>query len=487
MVFNTPLFVFTLGAFLMCWYVLPNKIKKTALLLFSYFYAWQLGGIWTVITLAAVTLLTWGWGLLLEKNKGQNPGSDDTLYSPHDTRVRFLTLLFVLILTILLAYSKYTPFLSDLLENRFGIQTLPKTAVSMIGVSYYVFSAISYIVDISRGNDHADRSLFDIALWLSFFPKFIAGPIERHKQFNPQMDHLRWTKFDFERVKRGLLICALGYFYKIIIADRASFFVDFIYADVNVHTGLILFLAMLIYPLQVYFDFAGYSMIAYGISFSIGLKITKNFDHPYFAESLSEFWRRWHISLSTWLKDYIYIPLGGSRKGSIRQAVNLMLTFIISGMWHGVGITYIIWGGIHGFFQLLEKPFRRIIHLPGTFGRGITYLIFSASMIFFRSDSLLTAKCFIRRMLKPGTAGISDGAFLNMGLNRFDWLVLAAGLLIAGVVEVLQVRGISIYRGLQKRNIVIRWCVYYLIIVILVIFGIYGPSYDAANFVYFNF
>lgn len=464
MLFNTPQFVFVLIGFLISWYVFPNKIKKPILLIFSYYYAYTLGGIWTVAALVYATLLTFICGLFFKKN--------------HHNKL--VLICFILLLVFPLVYEKLSPSFSGLIGR-----SLSK--VSMIGLSYYVLSAISYIVDIYRGEDDPEKSLPDTAIWIAFFPKLIAGPIERHRQFKEQLKTLHGLHFDMERIKRGLLICSFGYFCKIIIADRIGPFVDSIFADVFVHHGFILILTIVLYAFQIYFDFSGYSLIAYGIAYAMGLQITKNFNHPFFSENTSEFWSRWHVSLSSWLRDYIYIPLGGNRKGRLRQNINLMITFLVSGIWHGAGINYILWGAANGFIQIIERMVRKVVKLPHTLNRIITFLIFSGTLIIFRADSILTVKSFIKRMAEWNFQEITDGTIFRLGIDLHDWIILIAALIIVFVIEHLQFNGVSIYDEIQKKNIVVRWIIYYMIIVLLIIFGIYGTAYDASNFIYFKF
>lgn len=464
MLFNTPQFVFTLTAFIICWYILPNRWKKPVLLVFSYYYAYNSGGFWTAAALASVTLLTWLWAILLEKKKPGKP----------------FVFTFVVLLVLLLVYEKYLPVFPFIDKSAVNV-------VSMVGVSYYVFSAISYIVDISRGKDKADRNLPDVAIWMAFFPKLLAGPIERHRHFKTQLDQLVSCKFNMEKIKRGLLICACGYFYKIVLADRISPFVNTVYSDVTAHKGFIVTLTMFLYMLQLYFDFAGYSMIAYGISYAIGFEITQNFDHPFFAVSVSDYWKRWHISLSSWLKDYVYIPLGGNRKGKIRQYLNLMITFLVSGIWHGTGVTFLIWGAAHAVLQIAEREAAIVSRLPKILRQLITFVFVSGTYIFFRADSFPIAKSFIKRLFQWDIKEITDGTLFNLGVDKADWIVITAGIIGAFLFELIQYKGTDLYKKLQQQNIIVRWGIYYIIIVLLIIFGKYGAAYDANNFVYFKF
>lgn len=470
--FTAPQFVLSVTVFLTGWFLLPSKFRKIALLLFSYYFVWSLGGSLTLIILILITLLSYGIGLLIEN-------------SAHG---KALVLGFTGLLVSFLSYVKFGKYLTlPGLGTGSGNEAGVLSFTGIVGVSYFVFSVISYITDIYWGKDTADRNIIDAALWLSFFPKFTAGPIERHAQFKDQLNRLEQSKFNMERLKRGFLICSLGYFYKMIIADRMSLFVNTVYENLSGTSGFVLVIAMILYSFQIYFDFAGYSLIAYGLSFIIDLKISKNFEHPYFSRSLSEFWRRWHISLSSWLRDYVYIPLGGSRKGQLRQKLNLMLTFLVSGIWHGTGWTFIIWGLLHGLGQIVEKPLRKIVKIPEAVQTFITFFYVSGCWIFFRAGSVRSALVFIRRMLILNPKGLSNGTLLSLGLDWMDWTVLLVSLSLGLAIELIQYKGISIYEGIQKQHIVVRWCFYYAVIVVLVVFGMYGPAYDSQNFIYFQF
>ena len=472
MTFTTPQFVFTMLTFLICWHLLPHIVKKPALLLFSYYYAYLLGGFWTIGVLAAATVLTYFWAFLLAKSSHK----------------KILLFLYIFIFVALLIYEKDTAVLIETASKFIDTGNFTLKVVNMIGVSYYVLSAMAYIIDIYRGKETPDKNLIDLAVWLVFFPKIIAGPIERHAHFKNELDRITECKFDFERIKRGLLICARGYFYKIMIADRIANFVNIMFPNASDYHGFILFFAMIACSIQIYCDFAGYSLIAYGIAYAIDIRITNNFNLPFFSASIRELWKRWHISFSAWIKDYIYIPLGGSRKGKIRQYINLLISFVISGAWHGPGVNYMIWGGLNGVFQIFEQLVLDKIKIPKFIRIIITFLQFSFAVIFFRADTFQNAKIFIKRMLTIKSVKIlAEGDISALGLDIKDWYVLFISFGIAFIGELLQYKGISLYKTLQSKNIVIRWTCYYAIIVILTVFGIYGNNFDINNFIYFNF
>ena len=471
MLFNSPLFVLVSVFSIVCWYIMPNVIKKPVLLAYSYYFVYLLGGIWTVATLLVVTVFTYALSLVLE----------------HANHKKIFLAFGIVLLVSVIIYNKYFSYVFSHIAKYLGNNSDDVSVLAMVGVSYYVFSAISYLVDIYNSKDEVDKNFLDVALWFALYTKFIAGPIERHNELKRELDNVKKISLNIEHVKRGMLICALGYFYKIIIADRAAIFVDDIWANLSLYSGITLVLAAIMYSLQIYFDFAGYSLIAYGISYAMDLKIVRNFNHPYFADSVSDFWRRWHISLSHWLRDYVYIPLGGNRKGKIRQYANLMITFVVSGLWHGAGFNYLIWGVLHGLFQIMEKIFPFRLKISKKCNVVITFVLVSIAWIFFRAPSLGNALIFIGKMFEWNPWVLTDGTLVNQGLDLKEWIVFGVSLMLAFYVGLKQEFNVSIYHRLQSKVIIVRWIVYYAIIIILLVFGVYGSIFDANNFIYFQY
>ena len=212
--------------------------------------------------------------------------------------------------------------------------------IAPIGLSFYLFQSISYLIDVYRNKREAETDIFRYALYISYFPKFLQGPIERSDKFIPQFEDIR---YDFDNIRAGLIIMLWGYFQKIVIADRITIFVDFVYKNYIEYTGWYLIIATVLFAFQIYCDFCGYSNIAKGSAMMMGIKLTDNFNAPYISFSVTEFWKKWHISLTSWFRDYVYIPLGGNRKGKFRKYVNIFIVFFISGLWHGSSISFIIW------------------------------------------------------------------------------------------------------------------------------------------------
>ena len=472
MLFNTPQFLLFFLSVILFFYIIPVRLRKIYLLIISYLYAYFLGGMGTILFLFTATSITYVAAIIIEKSKRKGI---------------YLTL-FLIALFVLLYYEKYMSFSIDIFSTIFSINPIRVNIVVAVGISYYILSAISYLVDIYRGIDIADYNYIDVAIWLAFFTKIIAGPIERHKSFGESIKNVNVHRFDEDRFKRGLLIVSLGYFYKLVIADRIAIMVDRVYENLDEYRGIILLVVVLFYSLQIYFDFAGYSLIALGIAYMLGINIVNNFAHPYFANSVTSFWRKWHISLSSWLRDYIYIPLGGNRKGKNRHYINLLITFLVSGLWHGTGFRYIFWGLLHGIYQIIEKLIVRYsnskIKIPVFVQQLITFLLITIAWVPFRAASMSDATKVFKNMSDGfNLAVIWDGSLLDVGLDIYDYVVLACALLIAFIKN----RNISLYNIFRKMNIAVRWACYSVIFLVLLIFGVYGAQFDANNFIYFKY
>ncbi len=316
-----------------------------------------------------------------------------------------LILIISLVLNLaVLFFFKYFNFFAGL-ANRIssfaGIKVIiPQFSVLLpVGISFYTFQALSYSIDVYKGSVKAEKNLLAYALFVTFFPQLVAGPIERTENLLPQFKEVH--KFDYDRVVEGLLLATWGMFKKIFIADRLAFYVNMVYGNLLESTGVALLTATVFFAFQIFCDFSGYSDIAIGIAKVLGFNLMRNFDHPYFSKSIAEFWRRWHISLSSWFKDYVYIPLGGNRVSIPRHYFNLLAVFLLSGLWHGASLHFVAWGALHGFYQIAgyaTKPFRvavlkkcRIVTEEGTkrwyqlvqtaFTFGLVYI----GWIFFRA------------------------------------------------------------------------------------------------------
>ncbi len=323
---------------------------------------------------------------------------------------RKIILLISLISNIgILAYFKYFNFFNQNLThflNYFKVENnLPFLDILLpIGLSFHTFQAMSYTIEVYRGKQKAEYNFGVYALYVMFYPQLVAGPIERPQNILPQLKIFQ--QFDWEKVKSGLTLMAWGLFKKVAIADRLALFVDFAYKNPSEKNGLTLLLATFFYSFQIYCDFSGYSDIAIGSARVMGYDLMENFKSPYFASSISEFWRRWHISLSTWFRDYLYIPMGGNRNGFFRQYFGLFLVFMVSGLWHGAKWTFVVWGALHGvylvFAAIRDKMFPQKL-IPNSIWYSwtnnlITFLIVMFTWVFFRASGLFDAKQIFVKM-----------------------------------------------------------------------------------------
>jgi D-alanyl-lipoteichoic acid acyltransferase DltB (MBOAT superfamily) len=353
------------------------------------------------LLLAASTIITYLSGLLIASSN----------YNPDENKRNFQRKLWVFLsftsnLSILFFFKYFDFAVSNInfIFAHIGIKLLnPAFDVLLpVGISFYTFQALSYTMDIYRGEIAAEKNIAKYALFVSFFPQLVAGPIERSKNLLNQMTERHY--FDYERVKSGLLLMLWGYFQKIVIADRISVYVNTIFADWIKFSGLQLSTGAVFFAFQIYCDFAGYSNISRGAGQIMGFRLMENFKEPYFASSIQDFWRRWHISLSTWFRDYLYIPLGGSRCSKIKKYRNILITFLASGLWHGASWNFFIWGAWHGILQITgeaAKPLKQKcvsklnINLDGTMiktGKIImTFIMVDIGWIFFRAKNLATA------------------------------------------------------------------------------------------------
>ena len=335
----------------------------------------------------------------------------------------------VIIAVIALVFFKYMNFFAESFASIFGKNFVALKLIIPIGISFYSFSAISYLVDTKREKTRT-RSFPEVALYLSFFPKLTSGPIQRSDDFFSQLDKPR--HISAQKVSEGVQIFAFGLFKKLVIADHLSVFVDQVYGKPMAFNGLTIFFAAIAYSLQIYFDFSGYSDMAVGVAKTIGFDLPRNFNLPYISHNVTEFWKRWHISLSSWLQEYLYISLGGSRKGNIRTYINLMLTMVIGGVWHGANWTYVIWGFLHGIALVIHKVWMKKTNsskkeqniVARSASILATFLFTTLCWIFFRAESFSQASLIISRILN-GRDGL---------LQPYTWLFFSLFILVVCTV-----------------------------------------------------
>ena len=410
MLFNTAAFFIFFALVLLLYRALPHRAQNWMLLAASYvFYGWW---DWRFLgLLGASTLLDWTLALRINAARERHDRS---------AAKRGVAISVVANLGILASF-KYFNFFVDSAEHvlrGFGYDgpTWTLRIILPVGISFYTFQSLSYIIDVYRGDLRASRSLPDFALFVAFFPQLVAGPIERATRLLPQVQRPRVvTRTDWEE---GALLFGVGLFRKVAIADPAGSVADGYFADPAAFTSVQLLAGVLLYALQIYNDFAGYSDMARGSARLMGFTLMRNFRHPYFATSFSDFWQRWHISLSGWLRDYLYIPLGGNRKGRLRTHVNLMTTMLLGGLWHGANWTFVVWGALHGFFLIVQHAWQTLVgSRPGGFwtraaGRALAavtvFALVNVAWVFFRAPDFSTAFTYLGGIaaLTPGAEGV---------------------------------------------------------------------------------
>ena len=355
-----------------------------------------------------------------------------------------------------------------------------------IGLSFHTFQAMSYTIEVYRGNQKVERNFGIYALYVMFYPQLVAGPIERPQnvlhQFYEKFD------FDYDRVKSGLRLMLWGMFKKVVIADNLSVFVDQVYGDLGNYQGMPLLIATLFYSLQIFCDFSGYSDIALGSARVMGFNLMKNFDRPYSAKSISEFWKRWHISLYTWFRDYLYIPLGGNRVSTYRKYFNLFLVFMVSGLWHGASWNFVIWGALHGFYQImgqLTKSFQtKFFGLFGEKVSGILQNIITVALvvfawIFFRATKFSDAKYVIKNIFASSSHSFNEIIAL---IGTQNLIVVLFGILILELVHWMQGNQ-DMGHWVENRPKWQRWSIYYFFLFFIITYGYFGE----VQFIYFQF
>ena len=363
-----------------------------------------------------------------------------------------------------------------------------------VGISFYTFQTLSYTIDVYRGQQKAQRHFGKFALFVSFFPQLVAGPIERSTQLMPQFD--KQFDFDYERITHGLRQMFWGLFKKVVIADRVAVIVNQVYNNPSEYDGFALALATFFFAFQIYCDFSGYSDIAIGCARVFGFDLMVNFNKPYYAKTISEFWKRWHISLSTWFRDYVYIPLGGNRTVKWRWYYNLFITFFISGIWHGANWTFVIWGALHGGYLILAlmmQPLKDALYdqlkirssnvIIKMWQAGTTFLMVCFAWIFFRANSASDAFMIVKRIggmsfdIKSWIHSLSQ-----LGIDKNGLLMAFASIAIMELVHLLD-RNESVLVKVRRLPLIPRWGIYYAFMIYFLFFGSFGQQ----DFIYFQF
>lgn len=475
MLFNSIDFIFFYIVVTILYFVVPHKLKWVILLAAScYFY----------MAFVPIYILILGFTIVIDYLAGIY------IENEHNPRRRKMLLAASLVTNIgILVVFKYFNFLNlnvNILCNKFNYHNpIPYLSILLpIGLSFHTFQAMSYTIEVYRGNQKAERHFGIYSLYVMFYPQLVAGPIERPQNILPQLH--KKHEFSYDLMQSGLKMMLWGFFKKLVIADRLSIFVNSVYNNPDMHNGTTIVIASFFFAIQIYCDFSGYTDIAIGCARTMGFDLMKNFDRPYFASNIQDFWRRWHISLSTWFRDYVYFPLGGSKVSRSRTCINLFIIFLLSGIWHGANYTYIIWGMLHGLYSvtyILIKPYlpktpeNKVAAALMRMGNiALTLSLVTFAWIFFRAASIHDAFALIRNLRSFGAT-----PFIGDGVSNFAQSVLA--ILLLFILEYKIEYYPHKFNFFSSPNIVLRWGALAFTILWIIVFGVFNGS----QFIYFQF
>lgn len=478
MLFNSFAFAIFLPIVFIIYWSMPHKYRWLLILVASYYFYMSWNAKYVVLILFT-TIDSYVAAILIERENSE--------------KKKKLILLGMVIICLgilfLFKYFNFTIKSVTTILRFFSIKVNPITIKILlpVGISFYTFQTLSYVIDVYKGDVPAEHHFGYYASFISFFPQLVAGPIERTSNLLPQIKAQH--EFDYDQSTYGLKLMAWGFFKKIVIADTLAKYVSVVYESPRSFSGFALVLAAFFFSIQIYCDFSGYSDIAVGTAKLVGINLTTNFKSPYFSLSIKEFWSRWHISLSTWLRDYVYKPLGGNRVTKARHIFNLIVTFLISGLWHGANWTYVVWGGIHGIAQALESiiiqkkeeeyGMKRWIKL------GVIYLFVTFAWIFFAANSFTDAIYIIGHLGDGFMNPISyfRNGFRDIDMSAITFVEVCSFILVLALYDYLSLTD-DVIVEIGKLRKVLRWILYIIILLVIVFLSQKGAS---ADFVYFQF
>ena len=470
MLFNSiDFFVFLIIVFLLYWLVVYQNLKfqNVLVVIASYvFYGWWDWRFLSLIALSTIVDYIVGFRVYEARNLL--------------VKKRWLWVSIVFNLGLLGFFKYYNFFIESWVDlfSSMGYEfqsTWTLHVILPVGISFYTFQTLSYSIDIYKGKLKPTRDFIAFAAFVSFFPQLVAGPIERATNLVPQF--LKKRTFTYKTFSYGIKLMIWGFFLKLVVADRAAIYVDAVYNNVDNHDGLTFIAATVLFAFQIYGDFAGYSLIAIGVSKLFGFELMTNFKRPYFSASVNEFWTRWHISLSTWFRDYLYIPLGGNRVGKSRWLFNLFITFLISGLWHGANWTFVAWGALNGLYLILEiVVFKK--KRKGVINILFTFILINFSWIFFRANSIENAFNIIKKIFTS-----SGHLYIGSGDDITASLYATLAIVILLLVEIKKEYFDSLFSISKNKYELVRLIAYAALIYMILYFGVFGKS----QFIYFQF
>lgn len=507
MLFNTPQYLLFLPIVVLVYYCIPKKLRYIWLLATSYYFYMQWNPLYITL-LFFCTLLTYLCGRIIQKLKDANRDIQQ--------KKQKLCLVMCLLLNLsILGFFKYVNFgigilnhfLSFIHMNQIGFT---HDVLLPVGISFYTLQALGYLIDVYRGDIYAEKNFLKYALFVSFFPQLVAGPIERSKNLLVQLHAPQSFKYD--NLRKGCLLVLYGLFLKMVIADRAAVIVDTVYENSSGYPGFYIAVATAFFAIQIYCDFYGYSTIARGSALIMGIRLMDNFNAPYYARSVKEFWRRWHISLSGWFRDYLYIPLGGNRKGQARKECNLLAVFAVSGLWHGASLSFVFWGLLNGIYQVVEDLAGKIKGCMVKYGDRwswladektegknkrfsgelfqtvLTFALVTFAWLFFRAGGLEDALLILRYLFSENNWYVLfDGSLYELGVARNYMTVLLLSILALVVVDYYKYHGRDVADMILCQGWWFRVMINMLMIFVILLYGCYGELYDIQQFIYFQF
>ncbi len=525
MLFNTPQYIFLfLPIVALLYYCLPKRMRHIWLLIASYYFYMQWNPLYAAL-LFFCTFLTYLCGRIIENLK--NDESEWCKYTEEgetgarkkeekNQRKKKICLMVCIVMNLgVLGFFKYFQFGISVLNRILPYIHIHEISwnhdiLLPVGISFYTLQALGYLIDVYRGDIYAEKNFLRYALFVSFFPQLVAGPIERSKNLLVQLCVPK--PFRYENFRKGLLLVLYGLFVKMVIADRAAIIVNTVYGDSAAYPGFYIAVATVFFAIQIYCDFYGYSTIARGSALIMGICLMDNFNAPYYAKSVKEFWRRWHISLSGWFRDYLYIPLGGNRRGNFRKRGNLLAVFAVSGLWHGASLAFIFWGLLNGIYQVAEDILQEIkvrtqkyrerwIRLTGEEGRAPgegfsmrffrtvgTFVSVTFAWLFFRAGGLSNAKEILANLFGSNNwTVLFDGSLYQLGVARNYMNVLLGSILILFIVDYYKYHGTDVADAFFRQGWVFKTGCIMLLIFAILLYGCYGEMYDVQQFIYFQF
>lgn len=490
MVFNSIDFLVFFPIVVIVLFIIPKKIRYIWLLLASYYFYMCWNPKYALLIFLS-TFITYISSIFVEKCNDKKWWLQKKLWMAGS-----------LISNLgILCLFKYANFFLDNLSRitaQLGIGVIERRVDLLlpVGISFYTFQALSYTIDVYRGDIKAEKNILKYALFVSFFPQLVAGPIERSKNLLNQIQKIDQLRlWNFERVRDGFLLMTWGLFQKLVIADRAALLVDTVINNYENYGFVEITIAVILFAFQIYCDFGGYTNIARGAAKIMGFHLMNNFRQPYLATDIKDFWRRWHISLTSWFTDYLYIPLGGNRKGILRKYLNILIVFAVSGLWHGASWNFIMWGILHAIYQIVGDA-RKLLSekafwiMPGGDSWSsrlrntvVTFILVDFAWIFFVCDSLSHAINVIKQMFSK----FQTTDIFSLGLNQGNWFFMIFGIAVLMIVDMFHEKKKSIFATVNCQEIWFRWFLYLGLIWTTIMFGIYGIAYDTSTFIYFQF